>query len=116
MKVTFVQAVCAKSGPTIALPKSKTSANAPTAVRPGCAVCGDQPLRQEFHQSLERAALSGFQPNDKPITMTASSAAVFAKVKVFWTSLPVSSPRVFVQVRSRIKAIATSCSVERLMA
>src|SRR2546421_3558692 len=102
MKVTFVQAVWAKSGPTIALPNNKTSASAPIAVRPGCATCGFQPLRQELNQSLARAADSDFQPNDKPMTMTASSAAVFANVKVFWTILPVSSPRVFVQLSNTI--------------
>jgi len=116
MKVTFVHAVCAKSGPTMALPNNTTSASAPTAVSPGCAICGSQPLRHEFHQSLARAALSAFQPNERPITITASSAAVFANVKVFWTSLPVSSPRVFDQLSRRINAIATSCSVERLIA
>jgi hypothetical protein len=116
MNVTFVQAVCAKSGPTIALPNNKIRASAPTAVRPGWAICGFQPLRHEFHQSLDRAALSGFQPNDRPITITPRSAAVFANVNVFWTSLPVSRPRVFVQLSSRIKAIATSCSDERLIA
>ena len=68
----------------MALPNNKTKASAPTAVRPGCAICGSQPLRQEFHQSLERAADSVFQPNDKPITMTASNAAVLAKVNG-WT-------------------------------
>ena len=51
MKVTFVQAVCAKSGPTIALPKSNTSANPPTTVKPGCAACGLQPFFHESHQS-----------------------------------------------------------------
>ena len=63
-----------------------------------------------------RAALSGFQPSERPITMRARSAAVLAKVKTFWTTFPVSRPRVFVQVRSRTSAIATSCSVERLRA
>ena len=116
MKVTLVHAVCAKSGPTMALPKRRMSASAPATVRPGCAICGSHPLRQEFHQSAERAADSGFQPNDKPRITTVKSAAVLAKVNVFWTSLPVSRPRVFAHVRRTINAMATSCSVERLTA
>ena len=58
-------------------------ANEPAAVRPRCALCGVHPFAQEFHQSLERAALSGFQPNDKPMMMRARSAAVYANVNVF---------------------------------
>src|SRR5437867_7729355 len=81
--VTFVQAVCANSGPTIDLPKSSAKANPPTNVKPGCAICGLQPLAHEFHHAALRAALVACQPNDKPITTTAVSAAVFANVNVF---------------------------------
>src|SRR5215831_118522 len=116
MKVTFVHAVCAKSGPTMDLPKSSARAKPPMAARPGCATCGFQPLVHECHQAELNAAVLGFQPNDKPITTTAASAAVFARVNVFWTILPTSSPRVFVHVRSAINAIATSCSVDKLTA
>src|SRR5436190_22813924 len=83
MNVTFVQAVCANSGPTIDFPKSRASANPPTNVKPGWAVCGLQPLPHESHQLALNAAELAFQPNDKPITTTAMSAAVFANVNVF---------------------------------
>src|SRR5262249_44329743 len=116
INVTFVQAVCAKSGPTIDLPKSSARANPPVTVRPGCATCGFHSLAHESHQAELSAAELVFQPNDKPITTTAASATVFANVNVFWTILPTSSPRVFVHVRSAVKAIATSCSVDRLIA
>src|SRR5467141_3457 len=114
--VTFVHAVCAKSGPTIDLPKSSARANPPTNAKPGCAVCGLQPLAHEFHQSDLSAAELAFQPRHKPITTTAANAAVFAKVNVFWIIFPTSSPRVFVHVSNAIKAIATSCSDDRLTA
>src|SRR5216684_1420116 len=77
MNVTFVQAVWAKSGPTIDFPKSKTRASPPTNVKPGCATCGLQPFPHEAHQAEERAAQVALQPNEIPITMTAASAAVF---------------------------------------
>src|SRR5260370_18303791 len=115
-KVTFVQVVCAKSGPIIYFQKSNAGANLPVRAKPGCATWGLQPFAQESDQADERAALFVLQPNRKPITTTPASAAVFANVKVFWTSLPTSSPRVFVQVRSAINKTAISCSVERLTA
>src|SRR5881409_2972912 len=114
--VTFVQAVCANSGPTIDLPKSSATANPPTNVKPGWAICGLQPLAHEFHHDALHAALVACQPNDKPITTTAARAAVFAKVNVFWTIFPISSPRVFVHVSNAISAIATNCSVDKLIA
>jgi hypothetical protein len=73
-------------------------------------------LAHESHQADLNAAELAFQPNDKPITTTAASAAVFANVNVFWTIFPTSSPRVFVHVSNAIKPIATNCSVERLIA
>src|SRR5437762_9041726 len=115
-KVTFVQAVCAKSGPTIDFPKSRTSAKPPTNVKPGCAICGLQPLAHESHHAAERTALVALQPKTKPTITTPASAAVFAKVKTFWTSLPSSSPRVFVQLSSAIRTIASSCSLDKLIA
>src|SRR5262245_6259192 len=116
MKVTFVHAVCAKSGPTIDLPKSSARASAPVAAKPACASCGCQPFAQESHHAELSAAELGFQPNDNPITTTATSAAVLAKVNVFWTILPTSSPRVFVHVRSAINVTATNCSADKLIA
>src|SRR5436189_1909953 len=116
INVTFVQAVWAKRGPTIDLPKSSTRAKPPATLRPGCATCGFQPLTQESHQAELSAAELVFQPNDKPITTTAASAAVFANVNVFWTILPTSSPRVFVHVSNEINAMATTCSVDKLIA
>src|SRR6185503_12822874 len=116
MNVTLVHAVWAKSGPTIDLPKSSARASVPVTAKPGCAVCGFQPLAHESHHAELSAAELAFQPNDKPITTTAVSATVLAKVNVFWTILPTSSPRVFVHVRSAINAMATNCSVDRLMA
>src|SRR5438046_7875385 len=114
--VTFVQAVCAKSGPTIDLPKSNASASPPTNVKPGCAFSGLQPLAHEFHQDEFSAAQLAFQPNDKPITTTAASAAVFTNVNVFWIIFPTSRPRVLVHVSKAIKAIATNCSSDKLIA
>ena len=38
VKVTFVHAVCANNGPTVALPKSSASASQPARANPGCAV------------------------------------------------------------------------------
>src|SRR5262249_6868901 len=116
IKVTFVQAVWAKSGPTIDLPNSSVRAKPPVTARPGCATRGAQPLAQASPPAERSAAELGFHRNDKPITTTAASAAVFAKVNVFCTILPTSSPRVFVHVRSAINATATSCSVDKLMA
>src|SRR5882724_4822180 len=102
MNVTFVQAVCAKTGPTIALPKSNASARLPTIVKPGCATCGLQPLAHESHHADERAALLVLQPSNNPMTTTPASAAVLANVNVFCTMRPTSSPRVFVQVSNAI--------------
>src|SRR5262249_37578413 len=115
-KCHVCQAVCANRGPTIDLPKTSARASAPVTERPGCTACGFQPLAQEFHHAELNAAELAFQPNDKPITTTAVNAAVFAKVNVFWTILPTSSPRVFVHVRIAINAMATNCSVDKLMA
>src|SRR4029077_4195377 len=83
INVTFVQAVCAKSGPTIDFPKSSARARPPANVKPGWATCELQPFAQEFHQADVSAAELTFQPNDRPITTTAASAAVFANVNVF---------------------------------
>src|SRR4030088_2020160 len=116
MNVTFVHAVWAKTGPTIAFPKSSTSASAPTNGKPGCAACGLHPFAHESHHPDERAADAELHPNDNPTITTPARAAVFAKVNVFRTMRPISKPRVFVQVSREIKAMATSCSVERLMA
>src|SRR5678815_3244647 len=113
INVTFVHAVWAKSGPTIDLPKSNARASAPVTANPGCAVCGFHPLAHESHHAELSAAELAFQPNDKPITTTAANAAVFAKVNVFWTILPTSSPRVFIHVRSPINVMATNCSVDK---
>src|SRR5262249_49861236 len=115
-KVTFVQAVCAKSGPTIDLPKSSARASPPTTFKPGCAIWGSQPLDHESHQAELNAAELGDQPSDKPITTTAASAAVFANVNVFWIIFPTSSPRVLLHVNRAINAIATSCSLDKLIA
>src|SRR5438094_3428848 len=114
--VTFVQAVCAKSGPTIDLPKSSARARPPTNAKPGCAICGVQPLAHESHQCDLSAAELAFQPNNKPITTTAASAAVFTNVNVFWIIFPTSRPRVLLHVSSAIKTIATNCSVDKLIA
>src|SRR6266480_8062231 len=116
INVTFVQAVCAKSGPTIDFPNNSMRASPPATVKPGWATCGLQPFAHESHQADVSAADLAFQPNDKPITTTAVSAAVFANVNVFWTIFPTSSPRVFVQVSNAIKPIATTCSVDKLIA
>src|SRR5215470_3840335 len=116
MNVTFVQAVCAKSGPTIDFPNSSARATPPTNVNPGWTVSGLQPFAHESHQADVRAAELAFQPNDRPTTTTAASAAVFANVNVFWTIFPTSSPRVLLHVSNAIKPIATNCSVERLIA
>src|SRR5581483_7109838 len=93
MNVTFVQAVCANNGPTIDFPNSSAKPRPPAIVRPGCAVCGLHPFAQDFHQAELSAAELAFQPNERPITTTAASAAVFANVNVFWTIFPISSPR-----------------------
>src|SRR5947208_15968096 len=87
-KVRLVQGVRAKSGPTMALPKSRAKASAPPMRNPGCAICALQPLADEFHQFAANAAQLDFQPNIKPTTMTPASAAVLPKVKLFCTSLP----------------------------
>src|SRR5262249_33584925 len=116
INVTLVHAVWAKSGPTIDLPNSSARASAPVTAKPGCASSGCQPLAQESHHAELSAAELAFQPNDNPITTTAASAAVFAKGNMFWTIFPMSSPRVFVHVRSAINAMATSCSVDKLIA
>src|SRR5262249_21665425 len=114
--VTFVQAVCANSGPTIDFAKSSARASPPTKVKPGWAICGIQPFDDEFHHAECRPALVACQPNDRPTTTTPARAAVFAKVNVFWTIFPISSPRVFVQVNNATNAIATSCSIDKLIA
>src|SRR5437879_9967688 len=114
--VTLVQAVCAKSGPTIDFPKIKANANPPTTGKPGCAICGVQPFAQESHHAAVRTALVALQPRNNPTTTTPASAAVFAKVKTFWTSVPSLSPRVLVQVKSATNPIATSCCVDKLIA
>src|SRR4029434_3591965 len=114
--VTFVQAVCANSGPTIDFPKSSASATPATNVKPGWAICGLQPFAHEFHHAALRAALVACQPNDKPFTTTAARGAVFAEVNVVWTLVPRARPRVFVKVSNAIKVIATSCSIDKLIA
>src|SRR5207245_11537655 len=97
--VTLVQAVWAKIGPIIDFPKIKTSARPPANAKPGCAICGLQPFAHESHHADVRAALVALQPSKSPTATTPASAAVFAKVNVFWTSVPSLSPRVFVQVK-----------------
>src|ERR1043165_253812 len=94
------------------LPKRSTRAIAPAKRNPGWAVCGLQPLAKESHQVDDRAAQFGFQPRNRPTRISPSSAAVLAKVNEFCTSLATFSPRVLVQVRKRMIAMATSCSVE----
>src|SRR6266699_3944477 len=54
--VTFVQAVWAKIGPTIDLPRSRMIASPPTNLNPGCATCGLQPFAHESHHADVRAA------------------------------------------------------------
>ena len=98
------------------LPNNSASANPPTMVNPGCAICGLQPLAHEFHHSAERAALFALHPSASPTTTTAASAAVFANVNVFCTSFPICSPRVFVHVSNAINPMATTCSIDKLMA
>src|SRR6185312_3512037 len=115
MNVTFVQAVCAKSGPTIDFPNNNTRASPPPNVKPGWTVWGLQPFAQESHQADPNAAELAFQPNHKPITTTATSAVVFANVNVFWIILPSSRPRVLLHVSNAINPIATSCSVDKLI-
>src|SRR5947208_10010424 len=110
--VTFVQAVWAKIGPTIDLPRSRMIASPLTNLNPGCATCGLQPLADEFHHADVRAALVALQPRKPPTTTTPASAAVFANVKVFCTSVPSLSPRVFVQVnnaRSEERRVGKEC-------
>src|SRR5437867_4235263 len=85
MNVTFVQAVCANNGPTIDFPNSSARARPPTIVKPGWATRGLQPFAHESHHDDCNAAEFAFQPNDRPITITAASAAVFANVNVFCT-------------------------------
>src|SRR6266478_4235143 len=115
-KDTFVQAACANSGPTSDLPKSNATASPPTTFKPSCAIWESQPLAHESHQAELNAAELAFQPSDRPITTTAASAAVFANVNVFWIIFPTSSPRVLLHVSTAINAIATSCSVDKLIA
>ena len=100
---------CANNGPTIARPSSITSASAPVAPRPGCALCALHPFDHESHHADVNAALFARQPNSNPTTINPMSAAVLVNVKVFWMNLPVFRPRVFVAVSSRIIATATSC-------
>src|SRR5689334_10333773 len=116
MNVTFVHAVWANNGPTMDLPNSSVSATAPVTAKPGCAALEFQPFAHEFHHAELSAAELACQPNDSPMTTTAASAAVLANVNVFWTSFPTSSPRVFIQVRSATNVMATSCSLDKLIA
>src|SRR5207237_103024 len=78
--VTFVQAVWAKIGPTIDLPRSRMIASPPTNLNPGCATCGLQPLADEFHHADVRAPLVALQPRKPPTTTTPASADVFANI------------------------------------
>src|SRR4029077_12218147 len=87
MNVTFVHAVCAKSGPTIDFPKSNTSASPPANAKPGCTACGFQPFVHESHHTDVRAALVALQPRKIPTNTTAISAAVLAKVQTFCTNV-----------------------------
>src|SRR5439155_26023648 len=96
--VTLVQAVWAKMGPTIDFPRRRMIANPPANVKPGCTICGLQPLAHEYHHAAVRAALVALQPRKTPTTTTPASAAVFANVKVYLTSEPRLSPHVLVQV------------------
>src|SRR2546430_10890733 len=91
-------------------------AKPPTNLNPGCAICGLQPFAHESHHAEVRAALVALQPSKSPTATTPASAAVFAKVNVFWTSVPSLSPRVFVQVNSATNPIAVNCWVDKLMA
>src|SRR6266487_1330694 len=72
INVTFVQAVCAKSGPTIDFPNNSMRASPPATVKPGWATCGLQPFAHESHQADVSAADLAFQPNDKPIATSCS--------------------------------------------
>src|SRR5438034_1119135 len=63
-------------------------AKPPTNLNPGCAICGLQPFAHESHHADVRGALVALQPSKSPTATTPASAAVFAKVNVFWTSVP----------------------------
>src|SRR5260370_19104567 len=101
--VTLVQAVWAKIGPIIDFPKIKTSARPPAKVKPGCAICELQSFAHESHHADVRAALVTLQPSKSPTTTTPASAAGFAKLNVFSTTVPNFSPRAFVQINHAIK-------------
>ncbi len=55
---------------------------------------------------------AAFHPSARPTTTSAPSASVLAEVKMVWTILPYSRPRVLVQVSSAMTPMATACAVE----
>src|SRR4029077_20003984 len=81
--VTFVQAVWANNGPTIAFPNNTASASPPATVRPGCAICGFHPTSKGFHQFDARAADAELQPKVNPTITTAARATDLVRVNVF---------------------------------
>src|SRR4051812_37521150 len=81
--VTFVHAVWANSGPTIAFPNNTARARPPMMVRLGCATCGFHPLATESHQADARAAESVLQPKLTPTITTAAKATDLVRVNVF---------------------------------
>ena len=92
IKVTFVQAVCAKSGPTIALPTRPRSRARRRRSGRVARLAGSSHSPMDPTNLRKARRSSDFQPNERPMTMSAMSAAVFAKVKMFCTSLPMLEP------------------------
>ena len=95
--------VCATQIPT-------KSPNAAAAVKPAPTSCRSP---RTVQKSLKFSAPApDFNPIIIPSTISASNAPVFAVVKTFWISLPISKPRVFVNVRNPMSARPTSWAVE----
>jgi hypothetical protein len=114
VKVMLFQASAEKSELVCATQMATNRPRPVAAVRPPPTPCS---APRGVHR-LEKLALtaSAFQPMRTPSTMSAISAPVLANVKTFCTSLPSWRPRVFIQVRSAIIAIATSWAVDSEMA
>ena len=97
VKVTLFQASEEKSEPTMATPTSRTESKFQPA------------LRQKSVKLL--ATASGLRPTRKPAPTRPSRAPILAKVKTFCTMAPVRMPRVLLQVRKTMTAMARSCWV-----
>jgi hypothetical protein len=114
VNVMLFQASAEKSEPVWATQIPTNKPNAVAAVRPPPKSSSAPRTCQKFPKFARTTSLC--QPIKTPSTINPKSAASFAVVNEFWTSLPSFNPRVFMNVSSTISRMAMTCAVDSEMA